>query len=142
MNNSSYIIHAAQDLVLNSTLNNSTGRYLAYANDRIEFTCITRGVSGLEWYSDEYIGANGDLLQLLSLGDRTNITSTKEPTTYAVRVSVDDSAMPPDGPVIVSKLYVIPFLQYPTASVRCASGRTLRQTIQFQTIGICSYEAF
>ena len=127
----------AQDIALNSTLNvTSSGGFVAYANNVIEFTCITRGVSVLEWYSDEYIGADGDRLQLLSLGDHTNVSSTKELTTFAVRGSVDYNAAPPDGPVIVSKLYVTPFLRYPNASVTCTNGQTSMLTIQFQTLGI------
>ena len=128
------ILCTAQDVALNSTLNTtSSGGFFAYANVDIEFTCVTRGSMILEWHSDEYIGADGDRLQLFSTVDR-NATSTKEPTTFAVRVSVDTS--PSDGPVIVSKLHVTPFLQYPTASVTCTNGQTSMRTIQFQTIGM------
>ena len=63
----------------------SSGGFCAYANNDIEFTRVTRGVTILEWHSDEYIGADGDRLQLLSLGAETDVSSTKEPTTYAVR---------------------------------------------------------
>lgn len=104
---------------------------------KVVFTCITRGTDILIWES-EYIGANGlDIIRIHGTGERNNVTSTSINTTYATRVNVTVE----DGvPVIVSQLFITASEQFPNSSVTCRIDHNgPGQTIYFNTTGMAIY---
>lgn len=111
-------------MTLNSTLN---AELTAYPQDVVVFTCITRGTGILNWSSNEYIGNNGLLLQILSVGNTTTVQSYLVPNTSATRISITNDT---GEIVIVSELRIIASLDYPTAIVTCNQN-----SINFSTIG-------
>ena len=119
-------------VTLNSTLIRG---HLALPGQRVVFTCVIRNSTLLEWQSNDYIGINGDNIQIYSVGSRTlNVTSVTIPTTYATRVNVTVE----DGvPVIVSQLFITASEQFPTSSVTCRiNGQGPQETISFNTTGM------
>ena len=100
---------------------------------RVEFTCVTRGTHILIWES-EYIGANDhDIIQMYGTGDRDNVTSPTVETTYATR---DNVTVENGIPVIVSRLFITASEQFPNSSVTCRINHDgPRQTISFSIIG-------
>lgn len=116
---------------MNSTLNVER---IAYNQQEILFTCQVRGSNILEWNSGEYIGQGGFPLQLLSFNNtETNVSSTSNPSTYAVRRSV---ASENGQTVIVSDLRIIASVQYPNATVTCRTDSpNSSRNIAFQTMG-------
>ena len=123
---------ALQNVTLNSTCEQSL-----VPEQRVVFTCITRGTDILIWQS-EYIGANGlDIIQIYRTGGRDNVTSTSIETTYATRVSsLEENGVP----VIVSRLFITASEQFPTSSVTCQINHDgPRQTISFNTTGMTTY---
>ena len=125
-------VRVFQDVKLNSSLIRGN---LSYAEQRIIFTCVTRNSTILEWQSNEYIGTDGDDIQIYSVGDRDNVTSVTIPTTYAIRDSV---AVENGITVIVSRLFITASEQFPTVSVTCRINHDgPRQTISFSITGTC-----
>ena len=108
-----------------------------FPEQKVVFTCVTRGTDILIWQS-EYIGANDhDIIQIHGTGDRDNVTSTSIETTFATRVSV---TVENGVPVIVSQLFITVTVseQFPTSSVTCRINHDgPRQTISFSIIGKC-----
>ena len=89
----------------------------------------------MEWQSNEYVGTDGDDIQIYSVGSRVNVTSVTIPTTYATRVSVNMEN--PGITVIVSQLFIKASDHFPISSVTCGiNGLGPRQTITFKTIGM------
>ena len=87
---------------LNSTLNT---RLMAYPEQQVMFTCVTRGTDILEWRSEEHIGTGGDSLQFLSIERPGDIKSkSHNPSTVATLVSI---SMDSGDNEIVSNLHVI-----------------------------------
>jgi hypothetical protein len=119
-------------VVLNDTL--FLGRY-ARPGQRVTFTCEVRDASVLEWYSEEYIGSGGDVIEILSSGPGNNQTRLGG-NTVATRVSVStDSGIT----VIISQLHIMTSEQIPTCLVMCAiNGNGPREAISFTTTGMNS----
>ena len=107
---------------------------LALPQQSIVFTCTTRNSTILEWQSNEYIGTDGDNIQIYSVGSRDNVTSFSNPNTYAIRVSV----IVENGITeIESQLIIIASDRFPTSSVTCqVNSYGPRQTISFNTTGM------
>ena len=123
---------ALQDIVLTSTL--VQGRY-ALSGRRVTFTCEARGTEVMEWVSEDYIGAGGDLIEIFSQDDGSNQTRLRG-MTVATRTGVyDDNGIT----VIVSQLHIIASDQFPMSSVTCRiNGRGPSTTVRFNTTGIKS----
>lgn len=119
-----------EEVTLNSTLNNGV---VAYPQQKLVFTCVTRGSLILEWCSDEYIGRNGDRLQLLSVNCvGANVTSDNSDAS-ATCLSVFNV----NGTVIVSELHVTASLQHPQSTVSCKNaGLGSSRIFSFQTSGV------
>ena len=118
-----------QDVVLSSNLHVNEDP-IAYNNQEVIFSCVVRDSDILEWNSPEYIGQGGFPLQLLSFnGTETNVSSTTNSNTYAVRVNVTTS----DGQtVIASDLRIIASTRYPVATVTCSADSS--RSIMFKTL--------
>ena len=128
-------VSATLGVTLSSSLNEAL---TVYDQQEVIFTCTVRGTSNviLEWSSVEYIGQGGFPLQLLSLnGTGTNVSSTTNPSTYAVRRSVSTEN---NQTVILSDLRLVASLQYPMGTVSCsasANGASFSESITFITRG-------
>ena len=95
---------------------------------------MTRSSTILEWQSNEYIGTDGDHIQIYSVGNRDNVTSVTIPTTYATRVSVTEENGITE---IVSHLFITASDRFPTSSVTCRiDGLGPFKTIPFITVGM------
>ena len=123
---------ALQHVTLNSTIIREQS---PVPEQRVVFTCITRGTDILIWQS-EYIGANDhDVIQIHGTGGRDNVTSPMVETTHATRANV---TVENGVPVIVSQLFITVSEQFPTSSVTCRINHDgPRQTISFSIIGKC-----
>ena len=114
-------------MTLDSTLN---AGQVAYPQDVITFTCMTRESQILEWFSEEYIGTGRDRLQILSESNRN--TSSITPDVIATRISVTTE----NGiVVIVSELRIVASIEYPNATVSCGNGSPKKVNVTFQTVG-------
>ena len=99
--------------------------------------CIARNATILEWQSDEYIGREGDNIQIYNVGDRDNVTSFINDNTYATR---DNVTMENGAIVIVSRLFITASEQFPSSSITCRiNGHGVGQTILFNTTGTYMY---
>jgi hypothetical protein len=120
------------EVTLNHTLVH--GKY-ARPGQLMTFTCEVRDTTVLEWYSDEYIGPGGDVIEILSSGGGNNQTRLGGKT-VATRVSVNTYS---GVTVIVSQLHIMTSEQIPTSSVTCAiNGNGPRRVIPFTTTGMKS----
>ena len=121
-------------MTLNGTLIRGS---LAYPEQLVIFTCITKNSTILEWHSNEHIGTGGDSIPIYSIDSRVNVTSGGNPNTYATRVSADVV----DGiTVIVSQLHIIASVP---SSVTCRiNGQGASNTIAFGITGLAPLCAF
>jgi hypothetical protein len=89
----------------------------------------------MEWYSEDYIGVGGDLIEVSSLDEGSNQTRLQG-NTVATRIRVyNDNGIT----VIVSQLHIIASEQFPTSSVTCRINRRgPNDTIKFSTSGKCA----
>jgi hypothetical protein len=89
----------------------------------------------MKWYSEDYIGDGGDLIEVSSLGEGRNQTRLRGKT-IATRIGVYSN----NGiTVIVSQLHIVASEQFPMSSVTCrfnAHGRN--KTINFNITGMKS----
>ena len=119
-------------VLLDSTLNTSHG--VAYPQQQVIFTCVTRGTAILEWRSEEHIGTGSDSLQFLSF-ERPGHRKSKphNPSTVATLVSVSTDSGVTE---ITSNLLIIASSQFPVSSVMCGdSGHTTSNITTFHTSG-------
>jgi hypothetical protein len=122
-----------KEVILSSTL--FLGEY-AHPGQMVTFTCEAKdiGTAVLEWYSDEYIGSGGDVIEI-SRNDGNNQTRLGG-NTVATRVSVNTYS---GVTVIVSQLHIMTSEQIPTSSMTCATnGNGPRKVIPFTTTGMKS----
>ena len=86
----------------------------------------------MEWVSEDYIGAGGDLIEIFSQDDGSNQTR-REGMTVATRVGVhDDNGIT----VIISQLHITASDQFPMSSVTCRiNGRGPSTTVNFNITG-------
>lgn len=89
---------------------------MAYPQQVINFTCVTRGSSVLAWSSDDYIGVGVRLefLSILSLG--TTMQSFVNPGTVAILINV---SMENGETVLESTLRITASSQFSSSSVSC-----------------------
>ena len=119
-----------QEVSLNHTL--FLGEY-ARPGQRVTFTCEARDTSVLEWYSDEYIGPGGDVIEILN-GGRGNNQTRLGGNTVATTVSVSTFS---GITVIISQLHILTSDQIPTSLVTCGiNGNGPRKAISFTTTGM------
>ena len=117
---------------LTSTLEN--GQF-ACRESRVNFTCVTRGSSGIAWTSDAYIGPNGaQLVFEAELDDTGDIrTSVSRMDTVATLTGEQEDQ---GETVLESTLCINPIPDTQNTSVTCIhtdSGQ--RDTTTFQVIG-------
>ena len=118
----------AQNVMLTSTLSDD---HVAHPQEKLVFLCETRGSLILEWYSDEFIGRNGERLQLLSIDCTSrNYSSNTNPNTVATCLHVSNE----DGDtVILSQLCILVSGDFQTATVTCLNnGVGSRNSTTFQ----------
>jgi hypothetical protein len=126
-----------QEVTLSSTL--YLGEY-ARPGQMVTFTCEAKdiGTAVLEWYSDEYIGSGGDVIEI-SRNDGNNQTRLGG-NTVATRVSVTTYS---GITVVFSQLHIMTSEQIPTSSMTCAiNGQGPRDTISFTTTGTKSLNPY
>ena len=87
----------------------------------------------MEWFSEDYVGAGGDFIEIFSRDDGNN--QTRLGGTVATRIGVyDDNGIT----VIVSQLHIIASDQFPMSSVTCrVNSRGPNKTVNFSTSGKC-----
>jgi hypothetical protein len=89
----------------------------------------------MEWYSEEYIGSGGDLIEIVRNGDGNNQTR-RGGDTVATTVSVNTV----NGiTMIVSQLHIMTSESFETSSVTCATngnGPRAQKVISFNTTGM------
>lgn len=117
-------------VALNSTVST---KGVAYLDQVIVFTCITRDSLILEWYSNEYIGTGGHRLQLVSVNCIGANETSDIPGTSATCLNVTKEN---NETVIVSQLLVRAYLQIPASTVTCNNnGHGSNKSVTFQTEG-------
>jgi hypothetical protein len=121
---------AQQEVILNHTL--FLGRY-ARPGQMVTFTCEARDTTALEWFSEDYIGPDGDAIEIRSSGRGNNQTRFGG-STVATRVSVTtDSGIT----MIVSQLHIMTSELIPTCLVTCAiNDQGPRKNISLTTTGM------
>jgi hypothetical protein len=89
----------------------------------------------MEWFSEDYIGAGGDLIEVFS-GDEGRNQTRLRGNTVATRIGVyDDNGIT----VIVSQLHIVAFVQFLMSSVTCRiNSRGPTKTINFNVTGMKS----
>ena len=89
----------------------------------------------MEWFSEDYIGVGGDLIEISSQDEGSNQTRLGG-TTVATRIGVySDNGIT----VIVSQLHITASDQFPMSSVTCRiNTRGPNETVSFNTTGIKS----
>ena len=122
--------------MLNSTLEQLHGEYVAYPRQRVHFTCTTTGAEIQEWYSPEYITGIDDRIQLHK-GRRRG--SGRAANAMIISVTTNELG----EKVIVSQLTLKVLIQYPMATVSCRSnGYGMRDNITFNVTGmLCRIKA-
>ena len=100
---------SSPNIVLTSTLN---GRSIAYPQEVVVFTCVTRGASVLAWSSDEFIGEDIQL-QFTSLDRQGSIIHGETAFASLVSVTIENEI------VLKSTLQITASSQFPTSSVAC-----------------------
>ena len=116
---------AIQDVMLNSTLERLRGEYVAYPQQRVNFTCMTTGSNIQEWYSPEYITGNDDRIQLHEY--RRN-GSGRAANATIISVVTNEAG----ENVIISQLFLIVSTEYKVATVSCGNnGQRMRDNITF-----------
>ena len=119
----------SDNVTLNSTLNSEC---MAHNGTLVIFMCVTKCLPILEWYSPEYIGSNGEVIQLLSVGNTEFVQSSVNDNTNATRTNVTKEN---NCSIIVSTLHVTASIQYPSSRVSCGNrGAGTNRTIMFYTI--------
>ena len=119
-------MQSQQDVILTSTL--IDGR-VAYGEEEVVFTCMTRFSNILQWSSREYIGGDGYNIQIYN---GTLGTDVRRGSTHAtlVRAEIENGVL-----VLVSELRIRVSTQYPTATIQCDNnGHGARESITF---GMC-----
>ncbi|MCG8623144.1 MAG: hypothetical protein MJE68_14260 [Proteobacteria bacterium] len=86
----------------------------------------------MEWFSEDYIGAGGDFIEITSRDEGSN--QTRLGGTIATRIGVyEDNGIT----VIVSQLHIIASDQFPMSSVTCrVNSRGPNITVSFNITGI------
>jgi hypothetical protein len=120
---------------LNSTLHSTIfGLPIAFTNENVVFTCVTRGSNSMGWTSEQYIGTGGRRLEfvLVDPAGSTMPVGGNSPT-VAELVSTSDSDR-----VIVSQLRItIQTSTFPIASVQCHDiGADTNTSIRFHLAGM------
>ena len=106
---------------LDSTLECLRDEYVAYPQQRVNFTCTTIGSNIQEWYSAEYISGVDNRIQLHE-GRR----SGRGRAANATIISVTTNKL--GEKVITSRLSLIALTQYPVATVSCGiNGHEMRE---------------
>ena len=113
-------------MILNSTLEFLRGDYVAYPQQRVNFTCTTTGSNIQEWYSSEYITGIDDRIQLHE-GRRSGSGRAANATVISVYVNELEEK------VIVSRLSLVASTQFPVSMVSCGNnGHGVRDNITFR----------
>ena len=93
----------------------------------------------MEWFSDDYIGVNGDFIEISSRDEGGNQTR-REGMTVATRKRVyDDRGIT----VIVSQLHIMPSERFLMSSVKCrVNQHGPSEVINFTTTGMKCYALY
>ena len=114
-----------QVVILNTTLERLHDDYVAYPQERVNFTCTTTGTNIQEWYSSEYITGIDDRIQL-----HKSRLSGRGQAANAMIVSVSTNEL--GEKIITSRLSLVALAQYPVATVSCGNNRHgTRENIEF-----------
>ena len=120
-------ISALKNVTLTSMLSDGL---VAYGEEEVVFTCVTRFSNILQWSSREYIGEDGYNIQIYNGTLGTDVRRGNAHATL-VRAEIENGVL-----VLVSELRIQVSTQYPTATIQCDNnGHGARESIMCNSIG-------